>query len=119
MTDLSPDRADRIRDLIRVYEITSVTPGLPLPHCGPYRAAFYFLDGDAEASREAVAMAKQVFADAFGVTFGPPRDLWTGNGARRQYVATLPSGLDIALMAKASQMRDEDAAEDAGELVAA
>ena len=108
-----PDRADRIRDLIRVYEITAVTPGLPVPFGGPDRAAFYFTDGEATAAREVVATAKQAFAGALGAVFGW-RDIWTSGGARRQYKATLASGLDIVLMAKAEHMQDEDGTEDAG-----
>lgn len=102
-----PDRAGKIRDIIRIYEIAGVTPGLPMPFTGPDRAAFYFIDSRPDAAREAVAMARRVFADAFGAVFGY-QDIWTESGARRQYKATLPSGLDIVLMAKAEQMQDED-----------
>ena len=118
MKDPTEDCAAKARDFIRIYEITGVTPALPWPFTGPDRAAFYFIDRDADEAREAVATAKRIFADAFGAVFGW-HDEWTPNGRRRQYKATLPSGLDLVLMAKASQMQDEDDTEDAAELVAA
>jgi hypothetical protein len=114
--DLTEDRAAKARDFIRIYQIAGDTPALPWPNCGPFRAAFYFLDSSPDEAREAVATAKRIFADAFGAVFGY-EDIWTSNGTCRQYKATLPSGLDIVLMAKAAQMQDEDGAEDAGDRV--
>ena len=109
-----PGREAKARDFEKIYQITGETAALPLPFAGPDRASFYFIDRDADAARRDVETAKRVFAGAFGVTFRW-RDLWTGNGTRRQYKATLlPSGLDLVLMAKAAHMQDEDDAEGAG-----
>jgi hypothetical protein len=119
MIDSLPDRAGRIADFARIYEITGRAPGLPMPFTGPDRAAYWFTaETNPEAAREAVALARRVFAEAFGVTFRY-RDILTGNGMRRQYEAVLGSGVQVVLTAKAEHMRDEDAAEDAGEVVAA
>jgi len=113
-----PDRAARARDIIAVYETALKSPVLPLPFTGPDRSAFYLIDGGPETARENITAAKQVFAAAFGVTFGW-HDEWASNGARRLYTARLASGLAIVLYTVAAHMQDEDAAEDAGELVAA
>lgn len=117
MKDPTAERAARAADLIRIYEITRDTPGLPLPFAGPDRAAFYFIDREPAAAREAVESAGQVFTRAFGVTFGW-HDEQAPNGMNRLFEAELrPSGLKVVLIARAEHMQDET--EDAGELVAA
>lgn len=118
MHDPTANDAAKAADFITIYQIVPVIPSLPWPFTGPDRAAFYFVDARPDVAREAVAMAKQVFAGAFGAVFGY-RDIWTENGTRRQYKARLESGLAIVLMARADQMQDEAVTPDAGELVAA
>jgi hypothetical protein len=107
-----PTDAAKARDFITIYSLALQTPALDLPFSGPDRAAFYFIDRGPEAAREGIAAARQVFGEIFGVTFAW-RDVWTENGARRHYAASLTSGLSLVLVAKAAHMRDE-ALEDAG-----
>src|SRR6185437_10973767 len=99
------------RDFHKIYDLTEITPGLPMPFTGPDRAAFWFTAiAHADEARDAVATAKRIFADALGAVFAW-KDVWTENGARRQYDALLPSGLQVVLTAKAEHMQDEDAEE--------
>lgn len=116
MKDPTAERAARAADLIRIYEITRDTPGLPLPFSGPDRSAFYFIDREPGGARQDVETAKQIFTRAFGVTFGW-HDEQAPNGMNRLYEAGLPSGLKVVLIARAEHMQDDT--EGAGELVVA
>jgi hypothetical protein len=117
---LAAERAAKASDFIRIYDLKLRTPALPLPFCGPDRAAFYFISPEPEDAREDIAAAKQAFADTFGVTFGW-KDVWSPNGPNREYGAELRSGLSVVLITRTEHMRgvDEAVTEDAGELVAA
>lgn len=106
------ERTARLRDRIAIDQITIDHPALPASFTGPDRASFFFLDNVMpEVNRERVAAARRIFGEAFGAVFGP-RDVWSSNGTRRQYIAELASGLKIVLTARACDMpQDEDGAE--------
>ena len=111
MNDRHDGNAALFRDFHKIYDLTEITPGLPMPFTGPDRAAIWFTAiAYADEARDAVATAKRIFADALGAVFAW-KDVWTENGARRQYDALLPSGLQVVLTAKAEHMQDEDAEE--------
>lgn len=124
ITDIpAPEHAALFRDFHKIYDLTEITPGLPMPFTGPDRAAFWFTAiAHAGEARDAVATAKRIFGDALGAVFAH-RDIWTENGPRRQYEALLASGLAVVLTAKTEHMQDEDDTEgaeaDAEDLVAA
>ena len=115
MNDPTPDRPDRIDDILALYCLVKITPGLPVPTTSPARAVFdyrHFVH-DPEA-REFTARAAGILARIFGIPFGE-RTETAGDGTPRYLLeALLPSGLTLVIISRVSQTADEPA--DAPEL---
>lgn len=97
-------------DIHRLYDLTEVTPGLPMPNCAAVRATFDYRHViHAEHARAAVAAAETVLSREFGVTFADVTET-AGDGTPRYLrVAGLPSGLTLVIISRFTADLDEDA----------
>ena len=115
MNHPTPDRPDRIDDILALYCLVKITPGLPMPTVHPARAVFDYrhIVHDGEA-REFTARAVHNLL-IFGVPFGERPETDIGNGTPRYLLeALLPSGLTLVIVSRVSQTTDQDEREMAG-----
>lgn len=95
-------------DVRRILDIAEVTPGIPLPFISSDRVSFYFTAiTHADDAAEAVSAAETILGYALGVTFDPPEPTEGAGIPHRAIKAYLPSGLLVALVAKAEHANPE------------
>lgn len=109
MTDLAPDRPDKIDDILRLYRLVKVTPGLPMPHTSPALASLDYRHAvHAEDAREAVACAVGILGYVFTATFTPRTETAGDDTPRYLLEALLPSGLTLVIISRFAQTADQD-----------
>ena len=100
-----PEHAGWFRDARRLLDITEVTPGLPLPSIGSAVAAFNFTHiTHAKDAAEAVALAETVLGYALHAEFARKETPRVGSAEHYVLEAFMPSGLRVAIVAKAEHM---------------
>jgi hypothetical protein len=107
MNHPTPDRPDRIDDILALYCLVKITPGLPMPTVSPCRATFDYRHVVHEQdAREFTARAVHNLL-IFGVPFGERTETDIGNGAPVYLLeAPLPSGLTLVIVSRVSQTAD-------------
>jgi hypothetical protein len=116
MNDPTPDRPDKIDDILRLYRLVKATPGLPMPNVGPARFALRYTDiKDRGTVMVAVGHALAVLGDEFGITRFVQRDETAGDGTPlRLFEAILLSGLILVVVATREHVDGLDQGDDAG-----
>ena len=100
-----PEHAKWFKDVHRLVDITEVTPGLPLPSIGSAVAAFNFTHiTHAKDAAEAVALAETVLGYALHAEFARKETPRVGSAEHYVLEAFMPSGLRVAIVAKAEHM---------------
>ena len=88
-----------------IWKLAEFTPGLPVPTISATRAVFdYRSVVHAEDAAEDVALAETILGCALNLTFAP-RTAMAGDDTLRYILeAFMPSGLAVAIVAKADHM---------------
>ena len=110
----------RFADARRILDIAEVTPGLPFPSiCATIASFNYTQVTHAQDAAEAVAMAETILSYALKLTFEPADIAPIGSSDHYVLEAYLPSGLKVAIVAKAQHMREAGQDRSERKLVAA
>lgn len=121
-TPAAPGHPGYWRDVRRIWDITEVTPGLPVPAISSTRAVFdYRRITHAADAAERVALAETILSYALNLTFARREALAGDDTLRYILEAFMPSGLAVDIVARAEHMQHEPAPvsrEDAPELAA-
>ena len=104
MNDPSTTHAGYWDEVRSIWNLAQHTPGLPIPVIRSDSASFYFITiPHPDDAAEAVRDAEEILGYAFRVTFAEARTVQAGADRFSVRDAYLPSGLRLAIVARAEQ----------------